>query len=158
MRTLGRGNTIGRMKPDTAKMKYQEADTLFRENQYAAALAILDDLDKAFPKTKNIMLLRAFCLAHLYRAQEAIRVCDRILGRFECPEAHDLKISLVRNDGLPSVPGRDTPPPRRIESSSKSHADRPSLAGRIANVLLTLALLFAALLIIGSSIHYILYG
>ncbi len=146
------------MKPDTAKMKYQEADTLFRENQYAAALEILDDLDKAFPKTKNIMLLRALCLAHLYRAQEAIRVCDRILGRFECPEAHDLKISLVRNDGLPSVPGRDTAPPRRIESSSKSHAGGGGILSRILGALFTLSLVLAAALIIVVSIRYILYG
>ncbi|HPO13997.1 MAG TPA: tetratricopeptide repeat protein [Candidatus Hydrogenedentes bacterium] len=145
------------MKPDSAQVKYQQADKLFRENQFAAALEILDELDQAFPKTKNIMLLKAFCLAYLYRAQEAIRVCDRILSRFNCPEAHDLKIRLVRNDGLPVMPGRDSGPPRKIDSSSKSQSGG-SVFSRIGDAFFTMIILMASLLIIAVSIHYILYG
>lgn len=92
------------MNPETARKEYLKASRLYLEGQYAAALVILDALDRRYPRQRNLMLARAHCLAKLFRPIEAVVLCDRILGRHECPEAHELKMRLVKNDGIPDEP------------------------------------------------------
>ena len=141
-----------------AKENYASAETLYRQGQFASALELLDAIDKAFPKQKNIMLLRAYCLADLYRAQQAVMLCDRILGRFDCPEAHDLKMRLVKNDGLPSMPGREygTPIPKHVPRPKPS-AFR-LFVNRLFAALLDTILLLGALALVVWSVLYAIYG
>lgn len=92
------------MNPETAAQKYKEASRLYLEGKYAAALEILNQLERHFPRQRKLMLARAHCLAKLFRPIEAVVLCDRILARYDCKAAHDLKMRLVRNDGIPDDP------------------------------------------------------
>jgi hypothetical protein len=99
------------MQVEEATAKYNIAERLFREGQCAAALEVLDELNAAYPRTHRIMLARAMCLASLFRAQEAVLLCDRIIGRFHCPQAQKLKEQLIKSDGVPTMPVRDADVP-----------------------------------------------
>ncbi len=153
---IGFGNGV--MTASEAKENYFTAEKLYRQGQFASALEMLDAIDKAYPKQKNIMLLRAYCLAELYRAQQAVMLCDRILGRFDCPEAHDLKMRLVKNDGLPSMPGRDygTPLPKHVSKPQPSRFRQ--FLYRVLVVLIDLGVLLGAISLVTWSILYAIYG
>lgn len=89
------------MRLDEAREKFLESQRLFADRKFAEALVMLRDLDQAYPASKNILLAKAQCLAHLFQSVEAVKICDRILARYDCPPAHDLKMQLVKNDGMP---------------------------------------------------------
>jgi hypothetical protein len=147
------------MQAAEAKEQFAKAEKLYADGQFANAFTILAELDKAYPKQKNIMLLRAYCLAGLYRAQDAVLLCDRILARFDCPEAHDLKIRLVKNDGLPVMPGREygTPLPQRTP-----HEAPPSRAREFATIALAriidILIVAGGIIAVTISLIYTLYG
>ena len=146
------------MQAAEAKEQFAQAEKLYQDGQYANAFALLAELDKAYPRQKNIMLLRAYCLAGLYRAQDAVLLCDRILARFDCPEAHDLKIRLVKNDGLPVMPGREygTPLPH------KTPHEEPSRAKEFASIalarLIDILIVAGGVVAVTASLIYVFYG
>lgn len=88
-------------KLERARQDFLEAQRLYADKQYGAALEILDALDTQYPASKNILFARAHCLAQLFRTVEAVKICDRILARYDYPEARDLKMQLIKNDGMP---------------------------------------------------------
>lgn len=88
-------------KLEAARQEFLEAQRLYADRQYGAALEILDALDKQYPASKNILFARAHCLAQLFRTVEAVKICDRILARYEFPEARELKMQLIKTDGMP---------------------------------------------------------
>lgn len=89
------------MRLEEAREKFLESQRLYGDRKYNEALAVLRELDRAYPASKNILLAQAQCLAQLFQTVEAVRLCDRILARHDCPPAHDLKMQLVKHDGMP---------------------------------------------------------
>jgi outer membrane lipoprotein-sorting protein len=79
--------------------KFKQADTLFKQGQFGAALALLDELDTAFPNTKNILYPKALCLEKLGRLDEAEAVCDVLARQFEDPRAQTLKARIQASRG-----------------------------------------------------------
>lgn len=146
------------MRPEEAKAQYAQAERLYREEQYAAALEILGQIDKAFPKTRGIMLLQAYCLAQLYRPKEAVLLCDRILARSESPEALDLKHRLIRDDGMPNRPGGGEKPMFGKPDGTRKGDMAVSWLKQLLSRVLTALILLLALLSAAASIAYILYG
>ncbi|MDZ4859084.1 MAG: thioredoxin family protein [Candidatus Hydrogenedentes bacterium] len=86
------------MHTKEARNKFREADQLFREKKFPEALAVLDDLDKEFPDTKNVLYPRAMCLARVGRFEEALELCRQLKVEFGDPRGEKLmgKISALR--------------------------------------------------------------
>jgi thioredoxin-like negative regulator of GroEL len=149
---------------EAARQEFLEAQRLYADRQYGAALEILDALDKQYPASKNILFARAHCLAQLFRTVEAVKICDRILARYEFPEARELKMQLIKSDGMPpsvnlesSVDlrpmdlGLDIQP--RSHSGSRSGRRRPRWHWALAGcVILAIAglVLYAGMTLLGS--------
>jgi hypothetical protein len=84
------------MNKKLAKRLFKQADELYRGKNYAAALEVLDRLDKEFPDTHRILYPRAMCLAEVGRAEEGIAVCDRLISRHKYKRAEDLKTRIQK--------------------------------------------------------------
>lgn len=93
------------MDARTARRRFREADQLYRLRRYAEALEILDQLDAAFPNTRNVMLPRARCLRHLGLATEALRLCDQLIERDGDAEAFQLKQRILALGAAPASKG-----------------------------------------------------
>ncbi len=76
------------MTNDEAKALYDRAQTLFSENDCAAALDILDQIDRERPNSRHVNYQRALCLAGLGRKEEAEQCAQRLDGKIEA-EAMD---------------------------------------------------------------------
>ena len=85
-------------KKTDAKEKFKHADQMFREKNFPAALETLDELDKEFPDTKNVLYPRAMCLARVGRFDEALDLCRQLKVEFGDPRGEKLmaKISDLR--------------------------------------------------------------
>ncbi len=79
------------MDAQAGTTKFKQADKLFNEGKFAEALGILNDLDSAYPNTKNILYAKAMCLFQLGHIDEAESVCDWLLQEFQDPRAYALK-------------------------------------------------------------------
>lgn len=81
-----------------AREKFKKADQLFREKNFSAALVVLDELDKEFPDTKNVLYPRAMCLARVGRYDEALDLCRQLKVEFGDPRGEKLmaRISDLR--------------------------------------------------------------
>lgn len=81
-----------------AREKFRKADQLFREKNFSAALVVLDELDKEFPDTKNVLYPRAMCLARVGRYDEALDLCRQLKVEFGDLRGEKLmaKISTLR--------------------------------------------------------------
>jgi thioredoxin-like negative regulator of GroEL len=123
------------MHLNEAREKFLESQRLFAGRRFSEALAILRELDQAYPASKNILLAQAQCLAHLFQSVEAVKICDRIIARYDCPPAHDLKMHLVKNDGMPPTVNLDSgldlqPMDLGIDSRPRSSSDAGRKRGR----------------------------
>jgi hypothetical protein len=85
-------------KNTDAREKFKLADKLFREKNYPEALIVLDELDKEFPDTKNVIYPRAMCLARVDRFDEALDLCRQLKVEFGDSRGESLmaKISALR--------------------------------------------------------------
>ena len=61
--------------PDDAARDFSEAEALCEAEQYREALALLDVLDAAYPQARNIIYLRAVCLARTGQPKPAKALC-----------------------------------------------------------------------------------
>ena len=82
------------MSSESPNQRFQEADALFKQQRYQDALRILEELDAAFPNTRNVMYPRAQCLYALGRTGEAMQVCDFMMALFEDASAQELKARI----------------------------------------------------------------
>lgn len=57
---------------------FQEAQELYRQERWAEALVVLDDLSLSYKSDKDIMLNRAMCLARIGKEEEAELLCDHL--------------------------------------------------------------------------------
>jgi hypothetical protein len=60
---------------DHAKKLFSESEQLFAQGQFSEALARLNELDRTYPNTKNILFPKAMCLAQMDRLEEAEAIC-----------------------------------------------------------------------------------
>ncbi|MDZ4858156.1 MAG: tetratricopeptide repeat protein [Candidatus Hydrogenedentes bacterium] len=69
------------MDARTAELRFNDADTLYREGRYDEALDRLIELDEAFPNTPNVLFPLARCMRRLGRHEEALSICDDLITR-----------------------------------------------------------------------------
>jgi len=86
-----------------AKQKFKQADAYYRSKEYAKALNILEELDGAFPATRNILYPKIQCLAALGRMEEALQDCNSLEVLCQDPRADKLRARL-----LTTMPQADT--------------------------------------------------
>jgi hypothetical protein len=84
------------MKTDEAEAKFRSADEFYRAGRYKAALSVLDELDRAFPNERHIMLPRARALHKLDRRDEAIAICDELVTKHNYAKAAKFKSRLLQ--------------------------------------------------------------
>lgn len=102
-----------------AKERYTQAEELYKAGQYTASLALLDELDRAYPKERNILYARAMNLASLGRKRDALKACDYLVAVYADSRGEALKVQLdPRASSRSSSPGsshrRSGPPPAMI--------------------------------------------
>lgn len=130
------------MDPNEAVELYRRAERLFREEQYKDALAIVERLDAAFPRTKHFMFSRAKCLQKLNRVYEAAVLCDVITAQFQDPRAAQLKRSLLTL--MSTETGIDT---KQVSSAAPSRNSSSLLMGAMVVACLVAALCIAMALL-----------
>lgn len=77
-----------------AKQRYDLAKTLHTSGKHAEALALLDEVIKAFPNQPNILYSRALCLKELGRIEEARSLCEQLDIVFGDPRGAQLRAEL----------------------------------------------------------------
>jgi len=83
-----------------AKALYERASGLFAGGSYAQATGILKMLDEEFPGERHIMLAR--CRGKLGHKEEAVALCNELIGRYDYPKALALKAELEADASLSS--------------------------------------------------------
>lgn len=149
------------MQRHIAQNKFGQADMLFQQGRFDESLALLDELDQAFPNSPNVMYPRARCLVEIGETNEALDVLDEITTHFEHPEAVALKAELHEAlKTLTQAPPaearhRDGPEPDHVRSRpSSSHigGSAPAMSkGNVMVVAITAAILltiFASIIVI----------
>lgn len=96
------------MDRSDARVKFQDADRLFQSRQYAAALDILNDLDRQFPGERHILYPIARCLSRMKRYSQAREIAIRLVEEFDYLPAQELVDRIDRhqstNDDVVETP------------------------------------------------------
>lgn len=140
------------MQRHIAQNKFGQADMLFQQGRFDESLALLDELDQAFPNSPNIMYPRARCLVEIGETNEALDILDELTGQYEHPEAAALKqevqdaIATLTQPAVAEARHRTGPtlePAKRHRSAS--HIDSaPALSkGNVTVIAVTAAILMA---------------
>lgn len=153
------------MQRHIAQNKFGQADMLFQQGRFDESLALLDELDQAFPNSPNIMFPRARCLVEIGETNEALDILDELTTHYEHPEAQALRLELqdaIKTLTQPSVGEARHhvgPEPEHVlirRSSSHIGGSAPAMSkGNLTVVAVTAALLMA---LFGSIIVYALLG
>jgi len=93
------------MDKDEAKTKFKKADEHFRSGRFEEALSILDELDVVFPEDRRVLYPRARCLAELSRLDEALQLCDFMVGKWDYVRARRLRSRILEHDMADSSDG-----------------------------------------------------
>jgi hypothetical protein len=133
-----------------AKQKFQQADAYYRSKEHAKALEILEELDGAFPATRNILYPKIRCLAALGRMEEAMQACGSLEVLCQDPRAEQLRAQIQT-----ASPGADA---GLFMDAAHSAPSRSRKSGRfsIPKALIIVAVL-AVLLIVGLPVVARLY-
>lgn len=78
------------MDKATAERQFALSQELYAAKRYLDALKVLDDLDRAFPNSSNLMYARALALAALQRNDNARALCKRAIALHNDPRARSL--------------------------------------------------------------------
>lgn len=95
------------MQKSEAKVKFEQADILYREQKYEEALFVLAELDTTFPRQQNIMYPRARCLVKLGRDKDALAVLDEIIDNFKYDKARELRSLILTQEPILDAPALD---------------------------------------------------
>lgn len=81
--------------------RFRDAQELYRQERWAEALRVFDDLSLSYKSDPEIMLNRAMCLARLGNEEEAELLCDHITIVHKDPRGAQLRaeIPLWRREG-----------------------------------------------------------
>ncbi|HIA46874.1 MAG TPA: tetratricopeptide repeat protein [Candidatus Hydrogenedentes bacterium] len=77
-----------------SKAAFDQAEQHFRNNEFDAALQILNQLNRAFPGNKDVLYPMAQCMANSNRPDDARKTCDFLVQRFDHPGAKKLLTQL----------------------------------------------------------------
>ena len=83
------------MNRQLAKQYFERAEAFLNADKPNEALPLLDQLDEAFPNTKNILLARAKTYAALNRTSDALHTCDALIECHQSRRAAALKRELI---------------------------------------------------------------
>jgi len=83
------------MNRQLAKQYFDRSEALQEAGKPEEALALLNQLDAAFPNTKNIGLARARAYASMGRVPEAVRLCEELITLHDSRRARELKDRLI---------------------------------------------------------------
>ena len=101
-----------------AKQKYNRAANLHKQGRNDEALAILDELDREFPRNKEIMYARALSLEALGKGELAIPICAELMATYADTRFQDLmgrlSESTLRRTEDPSSTPKKTDIPRPL--------------------------------------------
>ncbi|MBN2310654.1 MAG: tetratricopeptide repeat protein [Candidatus Hydrogenedentes bacterium] len=102
------------MRSEEATEKFQATKRLFAEKRYPETLAILDELDAAFPNAKNILYPKALCLAKMRRLDEAEQICRQLIAGHRDPRAARLLKRIERKGRTPQPGGQGALPQMNV--------------------------------------------
>lgn len=134
-----------------ATERYKESDTLFREGRYHEALVYLEELDRLYPNSKNVLYPKALCMDRLGRIPEAVALCDQLIAGFQDPRAVALKERLVyAGDPIPTnivTPSDGSAPTQKMKRRESPEA-KTGRARRVVSmaVLVVLVVVLTAIL------------
>lgn len=141
------------MQRHIAQNKFGQADMLFQQGRFDESLALLDELDQAFPNSPNIMYPRARCLVEIGETNEALDILDELTTHYDHPEAVALKkevqeaIATLTQPAVSEARHRVGPAPEQVKPSrSSSHIGGSAPAVSKGN--LTLIAATAAILLV----------
>ncbi len=98
------------MNRQLAKQYFERAEAAQEAGKPEEALTLLNQLDAAFPNTKNIGVARAKAYAALGKIPEAVKLCDELVDRHDSRRARELKEQLLKGLLEPGAPQpADTP-------------------------------------------------
>lgn len=92
------------MNKATARELFKRAERHYRRDRHPQAIALLRELDDAFPDNRAVLYAMALCHEGLDERDEALRLCDRLIRRYACDKAVILKARLIT---IPSDPPPD---------------------------------------------------
>jgi thioredoxin-like negative regulator of GroEL len=142
------------MERHTAQNKFGQANMLYQQGRYDESLALLDELDQAFPNSPNVLFPRARCLLEIGETNEALDILDELALQHQHQEAIELKSEVA--DAMITLTQpvqaearhRDGPTPEQVKAMrSSSHAGSvPEVTGnRLVFGIVGLALLVVML-------------
>ncbi len=94
------------MTVDDLYVLYRQAIQLIRVGRNEDALALLREIDRERPATKNVLYPMAVCLEMLGRFDEALDCCGRLIAEHDSEKARVLKARIektARESELPQV-------------------------------------------------------
>jgi formylglycine-generating enzyme required for sulfatase activity len=82
------------VEPGAAQEKYRQAQALYRAGSFKEAMSLVNELDEAFPNSKDILFAQASLLNALGRKKEAANLCERLIVQFADERAERLKAAI----------------------------------------------------------------
>jgi hypothetical protein len=85
--------------------QFELAGQLFREGRYAESLAILVELNRQHPGSKNILFPLAECLFRVGRLEQASAICSELIAKSGDPKAVSLAERITAAQAPSRAPG-----------------------------------------------------
>lgn len=108
------------MNRQLAKQYFNRAEAALEAGNAEEALTLLNQLDAAFPNTKNIGVARARAYASMGRIPEAVKLCDHLVDQHDSRRARELKEQLLLGVIEPNVPRPATKAAKKVRSFRKA--------------------------------------
>lgn len=78
------------MDAEQSRDAFKQAEAHFLKDEYNEALQVLNQLNQAHPGTKNILFPMAQCMARTNRMDDAKKICDFLVEKFDHPGAKQM--------------------------------------------------------------------
>jgi len=140
------------MQRHIAQNKFGQADMLYKQGRFDEALALLDELDQAFPNSPNVMYPRARCLVEVGETNEALDILDDLATHHQHQDAAKLKKELqeaivtLTQSSPAEARHQEGPPPEKVKMrrSSSQAGSAPAMSkGNLTVIAVTAIILLA---------------